>query len=139
MPSNSGGACTPICSVMTAPQSPPWATNREYPRRFINTTQARAMRTGSHPVAVGFAENPSPGRGGTHDRDRVRRAAAVRRGVGERLDDLQLLEDRAGPPVRDDQRQRVLMLGADVDEMNVQSVDLSDELRQGVQFGLALA
>jgi hypothetical protein len=68
----------------------------------------------------------------------VRRATAVLRGVGERLDDLQLLEDRAGPPVRDDQRQRVLMLGADVDEVNVQPVDLGDELRQGVASIVAL-
>jgi hypothetical protein len=44
--------------VTAAPQSPPWATNRVYPRRFISTTQARAIRTGSQPVAVGLAENP---------------------------------------------------------------------------------
>ena len=71
--------------------------------------------------------------------ERVRCARAVRRGIRERLDDLQLLDDRAGPPVRDDQRQRVLVLGADVDEVDVEPVDLGDELRQGVQFRLALA
>jgi hypothetical protein len=32
-----------------------------YPRRFISTTQARAVRGGSHPVAVGLPENPYPG------------------------------------------------------------------------------
>jgi hypothetical protein len=64
----------------------------------------------------------------------VLRAAAVRGGIGERLDDLQLLDDRAGPPVGDDQRQRVLMLGADVDEMNVEPVDFGQEIRQGVQL-----
>ena len=35
-----------ISSVMIAPQSPPCATNRVYPRRFISTTQARAMWAG---------------------------------------------------------------------------------------------
>ena len=28
MPASSGGACTPSMSVISAPQSPPWATNR---------------------------------------------------------------------------------------------------------------
>jgi hypothetical protein len=41
--------------------------------------------------------------------------------------------------VRDDQRERVLVLGADVDEVNVQPVDLGHEVRQGVQLPLALA
>ena len=61
--------------------------------------------------------------------ERVRCARAVRRGVRERLDDLQLLDDRARPPVRDDQRQRVLVLGANVNEMNVQPIDLGNEVR----------
>jgi hypothetical protein len=63
----------------------------------------------------------------------------VRRGIGQRIDDLQLLDDRAGPAVIDDQRQRVLMLRTNVNEVNVQPVDLGDELRQGVQCRLALA
>ena len=58
MPSNSGGACTPISSVMIAPQSPPCATNFVYPRRFISTVQARAMWAGSQPVVVGLPEKP---------------------------------------------------------------------------------
>jgi len=53
----------------------------------------------------------------------------MRGGIGERLDDLQLLDDRAGPSVRDDQRQRVLVPGADVDEMNAEPVDLGHEVR----------
>jgi hypothetical protein len=65
--------------------------------------------------------------------ERVRTARAMRRGVGERFDDLQLLDDRARPPVRDDQRERVLVLGADVNEMNVEPVDLGDEVWQAVQ------
>jgi hypothetical protein len=69
----------------------------------------------------------------------VVRAPAVRRGIRERLDDLQLLDDRARPPVGDDQRQRVLVPGADVDEMDVEPVDLGDEVRYGVQLRLACA
>ena len=63
----------------------------------------------------------------------------MRRGIDERVDDLQLLDDRAGPSVRDDDRQGILMLRANVNEMNVQPVDLGDELRQGVQPRLDLA
>src|SRR5580658_11250610 len=71
--------------------------------------------------------------------ERVRGGRAVSGGIGERADDLELLDDRAGPPVRDDQRQRVLVPGADVDEVNVQPVDLGDEVGQRVQLLLALA
>src|ERR1700722_384352 len=66
--------------------------------------------------------------GGTRPRGR-----AVNGGIGERADDLQLLDDRAGPAVRDDERQRILVPGTDVDEMYVEPVDLGDEVRQGVQ------
>jgi hypothetical protein len=41
--------------------------------------------------------------------------------------------------VRDDERQRIFMFRTNVDEMNVQPIDLSHELRQGVQFRLDLA
>ena len=69
----------------------------------------------------------------------VRCAPAVCRGIGQWIDDLQLLDDRAGPSVIDDERQRVFMLRTNVDEVNVEPVDLGDELRQGVQLRLALA
>ena len=58
MPSSSGGAFAPITSVICAPQSPPCATKRVYPRRRISTIHASAMWTGSQPFAVGLAENP---------------------------------------------------------------------------------
>jgi hypothetical protein len=32
-----------------------------YPKRFISTSHARAMRSGPQPVAVGLAEKPKPG------------------------------------------------------------------------------
>ena len=69
----------------------------------------------------------------------VLRAAAVGRRIGERTDDLEQLEDRARPAMGHDQRQRVRMMRADVDEMDVEPVDLGDELREGVQLRLDLA
>src|SRR5262245_13649338 len=60
-------------------------------------------------------------------------------GIGERIDDLQLLDDRAGPSVRDDERQRILVFRTNVNEMDVEPIDLGDELRQRVQSRLALA
>ena len=62
--------------------------------------------------------------------ERVRCAPAMRRRIGQRIDDLHLLDDRAGPAVRDDHRQRIFMLRAHVNEMNVEPVDLGDEVRQ---------
>ena len=72
-----------------------------------------------------------------HDMEGIRRATAMGGGIGERIDDLQLLDDRAGPAVRDDERQRVGVLRTDVDEMNIQPVDLGDEVRQRAQSRLA--
>src|SRR5919106_3215202 len=71
--------------------------------------------------------------------ERVRCARAIRSRIGQRLDDLHLLDDRAGPSVQDDEWQGVFMLRADVNEVNVQPIDLGDELRQSLEFRLALA
>ena len=59
----------------------------------------------------------------------VRRAAAMGRRIGQWIDDLQLLDHRARPSMRDDQGQRVVMFRANVNEVNVQPVDLGNELR----------
>ena len=45
-----------------------------------------------------------------HEVERVLGASALRGRVGERTDDLEQLDDRAGPAVRHDQRQRVRVL-----------------------------
>ena len=66
-----------------------------------------------------------------HEVKRVRGAPAVGRRIGQRLDDLELLDDRAGPAVGDDERQRILMLRANVNEMDVEPIDLGDEMRLG--------
>src|SRR3712207_7634479 len=47
------------------------------------------------------------------------RAPAVRGGIDEGIDDLQLLDDRSGPPVVDEERQRVVVLRPNVDEVDV--------------------
>src|SRR5215208_2714676 len=70
---------------------------------------------------------------------RVDCARAMCRRIGKWIDDLQLLDDRAGPSVTDDERQRIFMVRANVDEMNVEAIDLGDEVRQGLQSLLALA
>jgi hypothetical protein len=54
------------------------------------------------------------------------------RGVRKRIDDLQLLDDRAGPSMRDDERQCIVMFRTNVNEMNIEPVDLGDEVRQRV-------
>ena len=59
----------------------------------------------------------------------VRCARVMCRGIGEWIDDLQLLDDRAGPSVCDDERQRIFMFRTNVNEMNVETIDLGDELR----------
>jgi hypothetical protein len=69
----------------------------------------------------------------------IRRIGSVRRGVGERIDDLKLLDGRARPPVGHDERQRILMLGAHVDEVDVHPVDLGDEVGQGGEALFELA
>jgi len=68
-----------------------------------------------------------------HEVERVGDIGAVGGGVRERIDDFQLLDHRSGPSMGDDERHRVGMLRAHMDEMNVQPVDLGDELRQGIQ------
>src|ERR671910_43497 len=74
-----------------------------------------------------------------HQMESVRCARAMCRRIGQGIDDLQLLDDRAGPSVRDDERQRILMVRTNVNEMDVQPVDLGDEVREGLQLLLALA
>src|SRR5688500_1007222 len=69
----------------------------------------------------------------------VRCARAMCRRIGQWLDDLQLLDDRTGPPVRNEEWQRILMFRTNVDEMNVKPIDLGDEVRQSLQPRLALA
>src|SRR5262249_62024968 len=86
-----------------------------------------------------LARKPAAGWGGNDNMEGARGPPAVFGGNGERGDDLQLLDDRAGPAVRDDQWQRVLLRRPDVDEMDVESVDGGDELVERIQLRFASA
>ena len=66
----------------------------------------------------------------------IRGVAAVGGRVGERADDVEQLDDRAGPAVGDDQRQGALVRRPDVEEVDVEAVDPGDERWEGVQPGL---
>jgi len=79
------------------------------------------------------------GDGRQHQVERVLGRSTVRGRVRQRADDPEHLDDRAGPAVRHDQRQRALVSRPHVDEVDVHSVDLGRELRQRVQFRLAPA
>src|SRR5258708_32977993 len=73
---------------------------------------------------------------GNDDMERVLRPSPVAGGIAERADDLHELYDRSRPSVRKNDRQRVLMRGAHVDEMNANAVDLGPVLREGVHASL---
>jgi hypothetical protein len=74
-----------------------------------------------------------PGQGRQHQVECVLGGAAVSGRVGQRADGVEQLDDRAGPAVGHDQRQRVLVPRPDVDEADVHPVDLRRELRERVQ------
>ena len=83
------------------------------------------------PAGLGrLSREPVAGQGRDHEVEGVGGARPVFRGIGERVDELQLLDGRSGPAVGDDDRQRVRMLGAGVDEVDVDPVDLRHEVRQ---------
>src|SRR5579884_2395449 len=67
------------------------------------------------------------------------RVDAVRARVGQRTDDVEELDDRAGPAVRDDERERVRLGRPHVEEVDALAVDLRDELVERVEPRLLLA
>lgn len=85
---------------------------------------------------VGFSFRITTGRGAAKHIRGVAHVTAVRRGIGERLDELDLLEDGARPSVRDEERHRVGVARPDVDVVDAEPVDLRLELREGVQLRL---
>src|SRR5215218_4586103 len=80
-----------------------------------------------------LAGEPVAGHGWDDYVERVLGAAAVSRRIRQPIDDLQLFDDRARPSMVDDERQCVVVLRANVDEVDVQSVYLGDEVRQLTQ------
>ena len=86
-----------------------------------------------------LAREPVSRHVGDHQVEGVRGITSMRGRVGEQVDDLHLLDERARPSVADDERQRVLVLGANVDEwMSSPSISATN-CGNGVQPRLALA
>ena len=73
------------------------------------------------------------------DVEGVRWIAAVGARVAQRPDQVEVLEDRHRPAVRADQRQRVGLGRAHVEEVHRLAVDRRRELRVGVEPGLLVA
>jgi hypothetical protein len=73
------------------------------------------------------------GQGRQHEVERILGGTAVRDGVREGADRLEQFDHRPRPAVRHDERQCVVVLGVDVDEVDVHAVDLGRELRRGIQ------
>lgn len=78
-------------------------------------------------------ENPKPGIDGTTTSKASRISPVVSSGAGERTDQIEELDDRAGPAVGQQQRQGVRLRRPHMDEMHVLLVDLRRELRQLVE------
>ena len=76
---------------------------------------------------------PEAGDRRRHDVEGVGRVAAVGARVGQWPDDLDELRDRTGIAVADDQRQRIGLGRADVEEVDGLTVDLGRELRKRVE------
>jgi hypothetical protein len=49
-------------------------------------------------------------------------------GIGQRIDDFKLFDDRARPSMRDDHRQRILVFRTHMNEMDVEFIDRCYEL-----------
>src|SRR6266478_4119531 len=62
----------------------------------------------------------------------------MRSRVAQQRDDFLELDERAGPAMREHQRQWVRALAPDLNEMDVQPIDRGHELRQRVQSRLLL-
>ena len=81
------------------------------------------MWSGSQPV-VRLGREPVAGQGRDDHVEGVVGVAAVGGGVSERIDDREQLDDRSGPTVGHDERQRVRVTRRDVDEVDVEIVDI---------------
>src|SRR5262249_45510463 len=79
-----------------------------------------------------FAREAIAWQGRQHQVKCVLGGAAVSGRVSQRVNGLQQLDDRPWPAMRHDKRQRIIMPRPEMDEVNIDPVDLSYELRQGV-------
>src|SRR4051812_39647825 len=139
MASNPAGACKPIWSTTNAPQSPPLGDVAGVAEALHQFRPGSAHPLGTPAGARRLARETVARHRGDNHVEGVGCARAVCRGIGKRVDDLQLLDDRAGPSVRNKERQSILMLRTNMNKMNLQTIDLRDKLRQGTEPGLAPA
>src|SRR4051794_12651806 len=137
MASNPAGACKPIWSTTNAPQSPPLGDVAGVAEALHQFRPGSAHPLGTPAGARRLAGETVAGHRGNNHVEGVRCARAMRRGIGKRVDDLQLLDDGAGPSVRNKEWQGIFMLRTNVNKMNLQTIDLGDELRQSIEPGLA--
>src|SRR5262249_51189619 len=101
----------------------------------MSSAQARAVRPRSQPMSTGSPENPYPGREGS---TRWKASSALPPcAVGSVSGPtVSIIDYGAGPAVGHDQRQRVVVRRLDVDEVDVDAINLSNELRKRVQARL---
>src|SRR5258708_8815126 len=59
--------------------------------------------------------------------------------IREWADDLQLLDDRAWPTVGNDDRQRILIFGTDVNKINIEPIYLRHQFRNPIPFTFYLS
>src|SRR4029077_16878896 len=103
-------ACTPIATLRNELPVSKALHQHDPSIRNAHWVPAEDGRLGRKPIARDRRN---------HQMESVRCACAMYRRIGEWIDDLQLLDYRAGPPVCDDQRQRTFVLRTNVNEMNV--------------------
>ena len=133
MPSSPSGAWRPIASVTDGADV---AALRDVAGVAEAVHQLRPRLRGAAGIPAELrrlAREAVTGHGRQHEVERVLRVSAVRGRVGEGADGLEQLDHRARPAVGHDQRQRVLVLRLDVDEVDLDPVDLGRELRKRVE------
>ena len=97
----------------------------------------RIRDAGGAPAPLAWLAAPAEaGDGGDDDVEGVGGIAAMGGGVGEGADEVEELEDGAGPAVRQDERVGIGAVAADVPEVDIDAVDLAEELGPGVERGL---
>ncbi len=114
---------------------------RDVPRvaEAVHQLRPRARGSGQLPAELArLTGEPVAGHRGKHEVKGILGAPAVRGWIRKRPDRVEQLDDGAGPAVRHDQRQRVLMLRPDVDEVDVRTVDLGRNCGSALSFASSL-
>ena len=102
----------------------------------MSCVQARRDPVDAPAGRGGLVGEAEAGQGGDDQMEGVGGIAAVRGGVGERPDDLQELDDGAGPAVGQQERAGVRLGRADVQKVDADAVDFGPELRMRVDARL---